>query len=243
MDIVEYVMGVHEKNIYPRTFPGELHLPKDLVKSWHHIYKQGERIGCEYGQSLRINQGNLTVSNTVQGTDSSCNVPRTNDPWEFGDMHSHPTMSIGHVKGFSAHSVEDWQVFAHHLTKPVFIRFVATGDLLYAVAYRSTWSRYDPGTINIRLNKQVAYQTELFERYHPDKYEGLSDEEKLHLDDLMMQRRIIEMKMQTPGFGEQMMEKSLEHNFYLATFMRFAFYQGHRKEKGKLRLLEGNKGI
>jgi hypothetical protein len=102
-------------------------------------------MACEWGESLTLQDtGSLTIkrSEPVKGNANSCDPPRTTNDLEFGDMHSHPSFSIGHVNGYSPHSIEDWRVFQHHLSKPVFIRFVASGDYLYAVVYRKGVSEF-----------------------------------------------------------------------------------------------------
>jgi hypothetical protein len=142
MKLIDYVGGFLGKSTatQQQRFPTDLELPDNLIKGWRGLYKVGEKIGCEFGESLTLQDtGQLQIkrSDAVKGTDISCDVPRTGEVLEFGDMHSHPAYSIGHVDGYSAHSIEDWTVFKHHLVKPVFIRFVASGDYLYAVVYRN----------------------------------------------------------------------------------------------------------
>ncbi len=138
MDLLEYVGNFYNQSHVPAGFPNELKLPRDLIDAWYDLYWTGERLGCEYGESLTADQNfhKIKRSDPVKGLADSCSVPRTASVLEFGDMHSHPSFSIGHLDGHSAYSVEDWQVFKYHLNKPVFIRFVASGEFLYAVVYR-----------------------------------------------------------------------------------------------------------
>jgi hypothetical protein len=141
-----------------------LELPAQLITGWHDVYKTGEKMGCEFGESLTLqNTGSLQIkrSDAVKGTAISCDVPRSTNNLEFGDMHSHPSFSIGHVNGYSPHSIEDWMIFQYHLSKPVFIRFVASGDYLYAVVYRQGVSEFNP----LLIDRSLTFHTRKVDEY------------------------------------------------------------------------------
>ncbi|KYC43320.1 hypothetical protein WA1_14650 [Scytonema hofmannii PCC 7110] len=241
MELIDYVVGVHEKNQYPKTFPPDLVLPKPLVDVCRDLYNLVEREGCESGQSISLNNNRTIVFSAIaRGTDVSCDVPHTDNPWEFGDVHSHPSKAIGHLNGYSAHSMEDWTTFKYNENKPIFIRFVSSGDFIYAVVYRRGYSTYDKAIIDDRLTQNLQFMHEIFDKYYPRHY----SEEVLDLDENEEKRKKIEQKLAIKGFGEQVMEKSLEHNIYLAENLNFGFYKGHRKETKDVLFLEaGRKGI
>src|SRR5215212_9043586 len=61
------------------------------------------------------------------------------------DVHCHPTASIGEAEGYSPHSPEDFLSLAEqiHRGKPLYIKFVVTGNHLFAVVYRRGLSTFD----------------------------------------------------------------------------------------------------
>lgn len=242
MNLIDYIIGVYEKNRYPINFPPKIELPKELAKAWHLLYTKGEAEGRESGQNLSIDltQKKILSSVITPGTPVSCDIPRSGDLLEFGDVHSHPSASIGHIGGYSAHSVEDWRVFKYHLTKPIFIRFVSSGDFIYAVAYRKDFSHYDDKSINSRLMQHADYMSELFNFHNPPENKSSNQVEDLDYEE--ENRKIIEKKKKTKGFGLRLMEKSLENNAFLATWLKFGFYQGDKTKK-VLTLIAGEKGI
>jgi hypothetical protein len=169
MKLIDYVGGCLDKKSSAQqqqpNFPADLELPAELITDWHNLYLTGEQQSCEYGESLTLDTGffstSIKRSEPVKGNANSCDPPRTTKNLEFGDMHSHPTFSIGHVNGYSPHSIEDWMVFQHHTSKPVFIRFVASGHYLYAVVYRN-------GVSNLLLpliDSSLTFHTQKMEEY------------------------------------------------------------------------------
>jgi hypothetical protein len=251
MELIEYLSGVCNKNIYPVNFPPTLGVPKDLAKKLGKLYKYGEKLGHEHGQSFTLDPnppGALAFSTRVEGMSNSCDPPRTGDPMEFGDMHSHPSRSIGHVDGYSAHSLEDYFVFKHHLNKPVFIRFVSSGPWLYAVVYRQGLTRYDAAAINALLDKHTQAMWEYFEMMNQGHDYADFDSRKDKLSDIALTRspqaadqQMVTWKVLTPGLGKWLMETSIRYNIQLAEIDRYGFYSAKNGEP--LRLQAGPKGL
>jgi len=70
------------------------------------------------------------------------NIPVSTDPDNFGNLHGHPSASIGHAGGHSAHSMQDLANFGDTRTRPYFVQFVASGPRTYAMVQVkgvSTW--------------------------------------------------------------------------------------------------------
>jgi hypothetical protein len=262
MNLVEYLQGARrpDRSWFRENFPRQLTLPADLSQSLFKLYKDGENNGCEFGQTafFRTTKNEVEVSAVQKGTAVSVQCDRTTDPDEFGDLHSHPSMSIGHLNGFSAHSLEDYKVFAHHLAKPLFIRFVSSGNWLYALVYRQGLSQYDAAFIDERIRKHNTNMTDYFNRYSPvkDQMNALANEmESQPLNELLRgkeklattkpemaaQRRAIiewqklEWKKQTPNYGQFMMDASIGYNTLMASHKKFGFYSGLKSEILELR--------
>jgi hypothetical protein len=257
MDVTDYVMNVTLKDAFRDGFPPILELPKDLVEQWHDFYDLGERLGCEYGQSLKIDKGKIVeASPLVQGRENFVTIQYAKEATEFGDVHCHPSASIGHLKGYNAHSMEDWREFKNHLVKPVFIRFVTTGDYIYAVVYRNGQSRYDEGQINDRKDELNTWMNKRFEEIFPfeEGADGMAETDPIyqkkvlkHLskgtrddrvahghdgedkESVRYKYKSIYQKMHIPSFGTDLMQMSIEHNTYLGRLLKFGFYQGHKK--------------
>jgi hypothetical protein len=245
MKLIDYVGGFLSPKFSAQAqspgFPPALELPDKLITGWHDIYKDGERIGCEFGESLTLlDNGKIKRSDAVKGLATSCNVPRTENDLEFGDMHSHPSFSIGHVNGYSAHSFEDWMIFRYHLSKPVFIRFVASGDYFYAVVYRKGVSEFD----EVLIDKSMAFHARKLDEYSNRFFKEAEVDDSGNnqnfvedLDEAREVQKMLEKKRGTPGFGEYLMKLAGLNNVELAKRLNFGFYVGDRKkDKGLLRL-------
>jgi len=250
MELIQYLSGVQDKNMYTENFPPTLVLPKDFAKALAKLYKDGEEQGCEFGQSasLSLNEPrSLQLSAVVSGTAISCSPPRSGAPTEYIDMHSHPSKSIGHVNGYSAHSLEDYFVFQHHSNKPLFIRLVASGPWFYAVVHRSGLTRFQPTGINELLNKHTQAMWEYFALMNRDKDYADFDKRREILGDIGLKKgeqaadqQMVSWKASTPGFGSWLMEKSIIYNTRLAEIDRYGFYSA--QDSNTLALQAGPKG-
>lgn len=73
-------------------------------------------------------------------------IPASTHVNNFGNVHAHPSASIGHVGGYSAHSMMDLANFAGTRTKPYFFQFVASGTRIYAMVQIGGMSVWDNTT-------------------------------------------------------------------------------------------------
>lgn len=254
MLLSDYVAGVQDsnKNLYTQNFPPTLELSPEFAEKLRKLARKGEVNGCELGRQVtfQAHNGSIELLNVVKGGPISCQIPRNPEPSEFADMHSHPHMSIGHVEGYCAHSLEDYFVFRHHNHKPLFIRFVATGDWIYAVAFRKGLTNYDADRIKAEFdfNKKGS---DHFDRYSPvGAQKGLKlaeidatpisklgdrlkeygipvpieKKEMAAAKQALMDRQVIEWKKQTPMYGATMMALSISWNKRLAMENSYGFY-------------------
>jgi hypothetical protein len=228
MELVKYVRDILSRSLYPTSFPGRLDIPKALVDYCWNLYSGGERIGKEQGVNLSLDaSGNLAIGTHVfQGTASGINITNgaTND--NFGDLHCHPSSSVGHVNGYAAHSGEDFLAFRDNTAKPVFIRFVASGTHIYAAVYRSGHSILNESLIvNIR-DKNVEEATVYFDTHCPvkakDRIDAMSNMESSneHHQYIVLRRR------DTPGLGKTMERLSISACKEIANKLKFGFYAG-----------------
>jgi hypothetical protein len=255
MVLSEYVAGAQDsrKNLYAHNFPSTLELSPEFAEKLRKFSIKGETNGCELGRQVTFQalNGSIELHRVVKGGPTSCQIPRDADPSEFADLHTHPHMSIGHVEGYCAHSVEDYFVFEHHIHKPLFIRFVATGDWIYAVVLRNGLTNYDANRIKAEFVSS-SKGDEYFKRFSPvgtEKSIKLSEIDAtpiLQLADrfkefgipfsteskkamasakqALMDRQVVEWKKQTPMYGATMMALSISWNKRLAHENKYGFY-------------------
>src|SRR5215212_8062260 len=83
------------------------------------------------------------------------------------DVHCHPTASIGEAEGYSPHSPEDFLSLAEqiHRGKPLYIKFVVTGNHLFAVVYRRGLSTFDATPIYMAKGDLEEAQQSYFAKH------------------------------------------------------------------------------
>jgi hypothetical protein len=232
MKLWKYLYGAYA-GLYTNGFPGELEIPQDFAAKLAQLYKFGELNAREYGCRVEMQPNTtpdppvrLVQPDLVSGTRNGCDIRRTTFPGECGDAHSHPSTSIGHVKGYSAPSMQDYLVFQYHLNKPVFIRFVASGPWLYAAVYRHGLTQFDPNDIADRVqDDDDAMWAEFAQRNGTTRQaiqQKLADDQLHHNIDPT--RQLLDMKRQTRGFGKWLMKASVTNNTNLASRESYGFY-------------------
>nr|MDT0663878.1 hypothetical protein [Micromonospora sp. DSM 115978] len=119
-----------------RTVPNVIELPAPLVTLLGTVWTATEQSGVEHGCQLIFNRKTKTFGNEVivPGLDRSLNIPVSNDPGNFGDLHGHPSKQLGYDGGFPAHSSQDLRKFEQTAAKPFFFQFVVCGERVYALA-------------------------------------------------------------------------------------------------------------
>jgi len=116
MRVEQYVSDILTTGGHPTSFPTDLDIPKELVDYCWKLYAEGEKGGRERGVNLYLKQGKLDIGAKVfEGTATGINInsDATND--NFGDLHCHPSSSIGHVDGYAAHSPEDFLALRNNI--------------------------------------------------------------------------------------------------------------------------------
>ena len=202
------------------------------MKQLSDLYTIAEASGLERGGPLLCDRATETfaLGEVAEGLKTSMNIPVTNDPGNFGDVHAHPSTSIGHVGGYSAHSMADLLNFKKTTGKPFWIQFVASGPWLYAMVQVKGVSKWDDTVqkfLKDRDQEEVHQMREtvmkfvggkdkwakMLKKFDPDptpaQYEGLYDEYKA--------------KAQV---GALMQHLSVKHCAEFAREYNFFFYTG-----------------
>jgi hypothetical protein len=214
------------------SFPPTLVLNKDIAGDFYRLWSEGERRGIEIGQNMLFSAATSTLSidktqkfdgtanYTVFGSQDGANV--------HGDVHTHPANSIGHVNGYAAHSIQDIQGLSQNAHKPVFIRFVASGNYIYAVVHRNGHSQLDTPALNDLMGELERRVKTLFLQ----KMRLTEDErvDKLALFDTTQEAEMwmLNSKKKAPGFGSEMQRLSQAYCVRVANAMSLGFYVGYR---------------
>jgi hypothetical protein len=229
MNLDDYLVQLDGGN---KSAPDQLTLQPSFVKQLLDLYTDAEARGLERGGPLLCDRATRTfaLGQVEEGLKTSMNIPVTNHAGNFGDVHAHPSTSIGHAGGYSAHSMADLWNFNKTTGKPFWIQFVTSGPWLYAMVQVNGVSKWD-GTVQKFLNdrdQEEVYQMretvmklvggqpkweKMLEKFgsdpDPAQYEGLYDEYKA--------------KAQV---GALMQHLSVKHCAEFAREYNFFFYTG-----------------
>ena len=227
MDITEYVSKVLTKNGLTNSFPDSLVVPKSFVDHCWTIYSAGERQGKELGNNILYEDGEMKVGDRLfEGTATGIDLTNIDKPENFGDLHCHPSSSVGHVGGYAAHSGEDLLAVRNNKDKHVFIRFVASDTHIYAMVYRKGHTVLDEKKI-VHYREQSNSDARAFF----DKHCLVNEEERntamlempgsKEIDAYITQRR-----RETPGLGPEMQRLSIKYGKLIADDLKFGFYSG-----------------
>ena len=229
MDLEKYVLEVLNQNKHPTSFPVDLDIPKVLVDYCWKLYQEGEKVGKERGVNLYLKKGKLEIGADVfEGTATGINIDSdaTND--NFGDLHCHPSNSIGHVNGYAAHSPEDFLAFRNNTAKPVFIRFVASGAQIYAAIYRAGHSNLiakQISDIGLVINDRG---TDFFNK-NCLVDEDARNEAMTRMSSSKQQYQYLSLRRrETPGLGKEMERLSVRGCKEIAEKGNFGFYAGNQ---------------
>jgi len=142
MDLVEHLIALDGGN---HAAPNKLVLPGQFVAELGKLYTAAERNGREHGCPLICDRASRTFGygQIAEGLPTSMNIPVSNHANNFGNVHAHPSASIGHVGGYSAHSMQDLAKFADTRAKPHFFQFVVSGPRMYAMVQVNGVSVWD----------------------------------------------------------------------------------------------------
>jgi hypothetical protein len=228
MELETYVSEILNKGLHATSFPADLDIPRTLVDYCWELYQDGEKIGKERGVNLFLDtHGKLDIdTNVFQGTPTGITITSATTNDNFGDLHCHPSNSVGHVNGYAAHSGEDFLAIRNNTAKPVFIRFVASGTHIYAAVYRSGYSTLVESQIaSIRDTNSVDAQKFFEQKCLVKKTERdaamLNMNSSQEMDQYMVQRR-----RETPGLGKEMQRLSINVCETISKQLKFGFYAG-----------------
>jgi hypothetical protein len=150
MNLDDYLIQLDGGNT---SAPDKLTLQPGFVKQLSDLYTDAEARGLERGGPLLCDRATRTfaMGEVAEGLKTSMNIPVTNHPGNFGDVHAHPSTSIGRPRGYPAHSMADLTNFNKTRGKPFWIQFVISGPLLYAMVQVNGVSKWD-GTVRAFLS-------------------------------------------------------------------------------------------
>ncbi|HEX8789708.1 MAG TPA: hypothetical protein VF765_02070 [Polyangiaceae bacterium] len=228
MQLTQYVSAVLNKGQFSTSFPADIDIPRSFVQYCYSLYASGERQSKELGITLSLGAKDaLVISDEITtGLATGINLPYKEGASNFGDLHCHPSSSIGHKKGYAAHSPEDVVSMGPHAQKPLFCRFVCSGTRIYLMVHRSGHSAIvQKDVFTVRDKNSVAAQEYLSRRcpITPEQdqqaYEKMSDSRQL--DAYAVYKR-----SSTPGLGKEMERLSIEGGKEIAQKCNLGFYAG-----------------
>lgn len=154
MDLIDYLIALDGGN---RAAPDKLTLPEKFAGELGKLYTTSESKGLEHGRTLFCDRASRAHSygDVAHGLPTSMNIPVSAHVNNFGNVHAHPSASIGHVGGHSAHSMMDLAKFADTRDRPYFFQFVASGPRTYAMVQVRGVSLWDD-TVGPFLTKRNA---------------------------------------------------------------------------------------
>ena len=151
MELSEYIFALDKGE--PAVGKDGIVLPEALRDKFTELYEMSEKMGAEHGCALFFDRKTrkFDYSKVASGGKTSMNIPESDHPDNFGNVHAHPSKSIGHKGGHSPHSMQDLLTFAKTSDRKSFIQFVVSGPKVYAMVYSKGHSRWD-GTVAKYLN-------------------------------------------------------------------------------------------
>ena len=212
--------------------PDSLQLQSAFADQLFGLYQTAEARGLERGGPLLYDHGTGTfaVGEVAEGLPFAMNIPVTDHPGNFGDVHAHPSASIGHAGGYSAHSMDDLWNFRKTVTKPYWIQFVVSGTWLYALVQVNGVSKWDntvQGFLAERGDVEVGRMTEAIEKLvgGPAKWKAMKEKVALLEDKVKYEGLLAEYKDKAK-VGPLMQNLSVKHCAEFARAYNFCFYTG-----------------
>lgn len=142
MELADYLETLNSR---PWDKRADVTLPDQLSTFFKQLAEITEQKGLEHGTFLLLDRDTRTFGkgNVVSGYQDHMDIPRSDAPGNIGDVHGHPSKSVGHDGGYSAHSPEDLRHFGDFADRNSFVQFVAAGPMVYAMIYvyrESVWN-------------------------------------------------------------------------------------------------------
>jgi hypothetical protein len=229
MKLEDYVYETWSPERPGNPFPSHLEIPHDLIVDFRELYKLTESRGQECGYLLFYEGKSWPIRHdpVTYGLPTSMNIPKSQSYYNFGNIHAHPSASIGHNGGYSPHSMYDLLTFKDVADRKIFIQFVVSGPKLYAMVFRHGWSRVSD-----------AVQKFAGDRYNHDQAEGWAHVvrknfrneneyyDKMPTSDEHSKDVWKDQLKRQAGFGKKMEELSIASCTEFARQFGYGFYIG-----------------
>lgn len=229
MKLEDYLEGMLEIRGQKVVRPKTLEMPKALLHLFSELFQMTEQSAVEHGCTLFYDEEGKRVfgSPIKSGNAFSMSIAKSSFDNNIGNVHAHPTDSIGHKGGFCAHSMQDLLTFEHELMKPFFMQFVVSGSKVYAVVYTRGLSIFGDemkAMANQLKDSSVqeakAYMLKKFgEDRYMDKISSFGSNQEA-------EKFLLDLKLSTPGLGKMMEKLSIEACMRIALRFKYAFYTG-----------------
>lgn len=242
MDLATYLNGMMEIRGQKVPVPPTLELPPEVTALFRELYLATEKAGKEHGCPLFYDpEGPKTFFNTdvKTGTAVSMSIPKSNFDNNYGNVHAHPSSSIGHKDIFCVHSLQDMLTFEDqvHFKKPFFLQFVSSGPKIYAVNYIRGLSVFNEAMKKLTNELKDVAPGEA-KAYMINKYFGSEDRYLDKLGEFATSQEAeeflkkLKMDPKVLAILDKVSRQSLMR--VVRTF-RYPFYEGSSKD-GKLKL-------
>jgi hypothetical protein len=231
MKLEDYVYESWSLDRPGNPFPGHMEISHYLIQDFRELYKLTESRGQECGYILFYEGKSWPIRHdpVVYGDARSMNIPKSQSYYNFGNIHAHPSGSIGHSGGFSAHSMQDLLNFGNVTDRKLFMQFVVSGQKLYAMLFRAGWSRFNADVQKFANFKKCEMDDEsrnyLAQKNFRNRAE-FDDKMGSFTDYNAAVRWLDEMKLGTVGLGKKMEELSISACHDFARQFGYGFYIG-----------------
>lgn len=228
MKINTYVTDVLNSGLHAGSFPAYLDIPKSFVDRCYALYTSGEARHIELGLTLTCAaDGTLQASALETDGDAGgtgINLPVNAAVTDIGDLHCHPSSSIGHKDGYAAHSPEDVASMQHHAAKPLFLRFVCSGTNIYLMAFRGGLSVISNHQIFAVRDANHDLASAYFDRHCPYDEDKRNDMMLALPSQAAINEEMRRIRRVTPGLGREMQRLSIAGGVQIANSCHLGFY-------------------
>ncbi len=230
MEIKTYINDVLAHGRHAAGFPAHLDIPKAFIDYCYDLYTSGESRMIELGTTLScapdgsLQYAAARVDGIAGGT--GINLPVHLNRTDIGDLHCHPSNSIGHKDGFAAHSPEDISSMDSHAGKPLFMRFVCSGTKIYLMVHRANLSALAPRHINTVRDGNHDLALAFFDRHCPLNEDERNEQMLAQPNGQAMNHAMRTLRRNTPGLGKEMERLSIAGASAIANHCHMGFYAG-----------------
>lgn len=230
MQLKDYVAALRAGQV---PAPATIEIPAALMEPLLDLYHEAEHHGREHGaQLVNVPGADAFILGPIGvGEATHMDIPKSHNPDAFGDIHAHPSASIGHVDGYSAHSMSDLKHFADTQQLPFFMQFVVSGPFLHAMVQVQHVSTWDNDVVEAFCNERSNIERAAMFDAITDLVGGdqawldLLEHSGANDDEVIGERLLTEYKGKA-GVGQLAQDLSIKHCFEFARQFNFFFYSG-----------------